>query len=142
MKDAWNIWLSLQLEKFIRYDLHIAMVLKYELDSKNKADKVTPLEQNSVIFLVWSQMQCAKHDTAYTRHETGWAVWQSTGVSSIWPQYMHLSTDLGLWFLGKTNNIILGPSPKFNMARGSMMSKKKFWEQWQRPDKTLERNCN
>lgn len=73
------------------------MVLIYEIDSKNKADKVTPLEQTSVrnidaIFLVWSQIQHAKHYTAYTCHESEWTVWKSTSVLSIWP-YTHLLTD-------------------------------------------------
>lgn len=147
MKNAWNIWLSLQLAKFLRYDLDIAMVLTHEIDSKHKADKAAPLEQTSVkyidvILLVWSQIQHAKNYTAYTCHESRWTVWQSISVSTIWPQYTHLSTDLGSWFLGKTNNIILGPSSKFNMARGSTRSKEKPWKHRQRPDKTLERNCS
>lgn len=38
-KNAYNTWLS-QLAKFLGYNLDIVMVLKYELDGKNKVAKL------------------------------------------------------------------------------------------------------
>lgn len=102
--------------------------LVYELDRKNKADQVAPLEQISikyidVIFLKSNTMTKALYITYLSRE---WVDCIEVYKGFIHPTTIHSLADLGLGFWGRSTPQLLDPAQRLTWPEAAQGPRKNF----------------
>lgn len=136
MKNLWNVWLSMTLVEFLRYDLDILVVWYM-----NKTVKISLIKFLSrTVFCKKSRLCFFLSEVKYNvqRTKPHISVTRVGGVYGVYQCFTHLATihslanRFRLVILGETNNITLGPSQRQHEVQVKTLG----------ADKTLERNCN